>query len=209
MSVENQLSLCTDEQKVSYGLGRQFGEELSQIRVSGLDLDAVIAGMEQAFLGQPSILDGDELNSAYEALQAKIQIANEQQAAEATRKGVEYLEKNAKRNGVQVTESGLQYEVLAKGEGEKAQLNSTVVTHYTGQFPSGDVFDSSLERGQPAEFPVTGVIAGWTEALQLMSVGDKWRLVIPSDLAYGTAGAGGSIPPNAVLVFELELLEIK
>lgn len=124
--------------------------------------------------------------------------------------GQAYLHINAQKPNVKVTASGLQFEILESGEGASPGLTSRVVTHYRGSFIDGQVFDSSLDRGEPAEFPVNRVIPGWTEALQMMKEGDKWRLVIPSDLAYGERGAGGGrIPPNSVLVFEVELIEVK
>jgi len=111
--------------------------------------------------------------------------------------------------GINTLTSGLRYQVLKEGSGAKPSITDTVVTHYHGTFLDGSVFDSSVNRGVPATFPVNGVIRGWTEALQLMSVGSKWRLVIPPDLAYGKRGAGGLIPPNATLIFEVELLDIR
>ena len=120
-----------------------------------------------------------------------------------------FMQENAARAEVTTTESGLQYEVLVEGTGPKPAATDTVVTHYHGTLTDGTVFDSSVERGSPATFPVNRVIAGWTEALQMMGTGSKWRLVIPSELAYGERGAGGAIPPNATLVFEVELLEIQ
>ena len=119
-----------------------------------------------------------------------------------------FLEENKKAKGVVVTESGLQYEVLTEGTGAKPTAASSVRVHYTGSLIDGTVFDSSVKRGTPAEFPVGGVIKGWTEALQLMTVGSKWRLTIPQELAYGERGAGASIPPFATLIFEVELLDI-
>ena len=123
-------------------------------------------------------------------------------------KGEAFLAENAKKEGVTVTASGLQYEVIASGSGATPTLSDTVETHYTGRFMDGSEFDSSVSRGQPLTFAVTGVIAGWTEALQLMKEGDKWKLYIPSDLAYGERGVG-PIPPNATLIFEIELLSVK
>jgi FKBP-type peptidyl-prolyl cis-trans isomerase FklB len=122
--------------------------------------------------------------------------------------GEAFLAENAKKEGITVTASGLQYEVINSGSGSTPTLSDTVETHYTGRFMDGSEFDSSVTRGQPLTFPVTGVIAGWTEALQLMQEGDKWKLYIPSDLAYGERGVG-PIPPNATLIFEIELLSVK
>jgi FKBP-type peptidyl-prolyl cis-trans isomerase FklB len=124
--------------------------------------------------------------------------------------GQAYLYINAQKPGVKVMASGLQFEIIKSGEGRSPSATANVVTHYHGTFINGDVFDSSVDRGSPAEFPVNGVIAGWTEALQMMKEGDKWRLVLPPEIAYGERGAaGGLIPPNTVLVFEVELIEVK
>jgi len=123
--------------------------------------------------------------------------------------GQAYLYINAQKPGVKVMPSGLQFEIIESGEGRSPLATSNVVTHYHGTFVNGDVFDSSVNRGAPAEFPVNRVIAGWTEALQMMKEGDKWRLVLPPEIAYGERGAGGLIPPNTVLVFEVELIEVK
>jgi FKBP-type peptidyl-prolyl cis-trans isomerase FklB len=137
-----------------------------------------------------------------------MQAEGAEKAKLASAEGQKFLDENAKRAEVTVTESGLQYEILTAGEGEKPTAASTVKTHYHGTLIEGTVFDSSYERGQPAEFPISGVIAGWTEALQLMPVGSKWRLAIPYELAYGEQGAGGAIGPFQTLVFDVELLEI-
>ena len=123
--------------------------------------------------------------------------------------GQAYLYINAQKPGVKVMPSGLQFEIIESGEGRSPLATSNVVTHYHGTFVNGDVFDSSVDRGAPAEFPVNRVIAGWTEALQMMKEGDKWRLVLPPEIAYGERGAGGLIPPNTVLVFEVELIEVR
>ena len=123
--------------------------------------------------------------------------------------GKAYLHINARKPGVKVMESGLQFEIIESGEGRTPTATSKVVTHYHGTFVNGDVFDSSVERGAPATFPVNRVIRGWTQALQMMKEGDKWRLVIPPNLAYGEQGSSGRIPPNSVLVFDLELIEVK
>ncbi|ROS01005.1 FKBP-type peptidyl-prolyl cis-trans isomerase FklB [Sinobacterium caligoides] len=208
MATENKLTLSTDEQKVSYGLGRQFGDHLVKTQIKGLDLEAVIVGMEQAFHAEASVLSSEDLNAAFEAIQAKLQVIANEKADRAASEGGEFLLKNAKRNGVKVLDSGLQYEIIVKGKGAQPALTSTVRTHYHGTLIDGTVFDSSVERNQPAEFPVDGVIAGWTEALQMMPVGSKWRLYIPSNLAYGERGAGASIPPGAALIFDVELLDI-
>ena len=138
------------------------------------------------------------------------QIAKMKEASEKNAKeGAAFLAENKNKEGVITLESGLQYKVLKSGDGPSPKETDTVVTHYRGNLINGEIFDSSYKRGQPATFPVSGVIAGWTEALQKMKVGDKWQLFIPSNLAYGENGAGQKIGPNEVLIFELELLEIK
>jgi FKBP-type peptidyl-prolyl cis-trans isomerase FklB len=149
----------------------------------------------------------DPLDEAMEKARAEM-AAKAQAAQETLDAGQAYLHINAQKPGVTVTDSGLQYEVLSKGDGKTPGPTSTVVTHYHGTFTNGDVFDSSIERDQPATFPVNRVIAGWTEALQMMQEGDTYRLVIPSNLAYGERGAGDRIPPNSVLIFEVELIEV-
>jgi len=136
-----------------------------------------------------------------------MQVEAQQKAEAAAAEGRAFLAENAKRDGVVVLESGLQYEVLAAGDGAKPTREDSVRTHYHGTLIDGSVFDSSYQRGQPAEFPVGGVIAGWTEALQLMNAGSKWRLYVPSELAYGAQGVG-SIPPHSTLVFDVELLDV-
>ncbi|MBY6186312.1 FKBP-type peptidyl-prolyl cis-trans isomerase [Marinobacter hydrocarbonoclasticus] len=196
------------EQKVSYGVGRQMGEQLAGNSFDGVDIAAVQAGLADAFEGKPSAVPGPELQEAFAVISQRLAEAQEAKAKAAAAEGEAFLAENAQRDGVQVTESGLQYEILAEGEGDKPGLQDTVRCHYHGTFIDGSVFDSSVARGEPAEFPVSGVIAGWTEALQLMSPGTKLKLYVPHQLAYGERGAGGAIPPFAALVFEVELLAI-
>ncbi len=201
------LSFDNDAQRVSYGIGRQMGDQLAGSNIPDLSIDAVVAGLRDAFAGQPSQVEEAALQAAFQALQEKMQAVAEQAAQAARQAGVDYLADNAKRDGVVTLPSGLQYEVISEGSGATPTASSTVQTHYEGTLISGEVFDSSYKRGQPAEFPVGGVIAGWTEALQLMKEGAKWRLYIPSELAYG-ARAAGSIPPHSTLVFDIELLKV-
>ncbi|MCH1919144.1 FKBP-type peptidyl-prolyl cis-trans isomerase [Shewanella sp. A3A] len=198
----------TVEQQASYGVGRQLGEQLAANSFEGLDIPAVQAGLADAFAGQESAVSMEDLHVAFTEISTRIKKAQEEAAEAAAAEGTAFLAENAKRDGVVVTESGLQYEVINAGSGEKPTYNSTVRTHYHGTFIDGSVFDSSVTRGQPAEFPVSGVIAGWTEALQLMPVGAKYRLYVPHELAYGERGAGAAIPPYSALVFEVELLDI-
>ncbi len=203
----SELNLSTDEARVSYGIGRQLGDQLRENPVPGMTLDAIVAGLSDAYAGAESRVPGDVLSASFQVIRERMQAEAQAKAEAAAAVGREYLVENAKREGVTVLPSGLQYEVLVTGEGAKPSREDTVRTHYHGTLVDGTVFDSSYERGQPAEFPVGGVIAGWVEALQLMSAGSKWRLHVPSELAYG-GQAVGSIPPHSVLVFDVELLEI-
>ena len=158
-----------------------------------------------------SAAQAEAASAAAEAADRLAEAVAEKQAARQARidEGQAYLHINAQKPGVKVLESGLQFEILEQGEGNSPDSTDIVVTHYHGTFINGDVFDSSVERGQPAEFPVNRVIKGWTEALQMMQEGDVWRLVIPSHLAYGERGAGNTIPPDSVLVFDVELIKVK
>jgi len=196
------------EQRVSYGVGRQLGDQLRNNPFKDFDVTAVQAGLADAIAGAASQVSDEALNEAFAVVSKKLQEQEQAAAKELSAEGEKFLADNAKRDEVTVTESGLQYEVLATGEGEKPTAQSTVRTHYHGTFINGEVFDSSYDRGQPAEFPVGGVIAGWTEALQMMTEGSKWRLYIPYNLAYGERGSQGAIPPYATLVFDVELLAI-
>jgi FKBP-type peptidyl-prolyl cis-trans isomerase FklB len=198
----------TVEQKASYGIGLQMGQQLAGSGLEGLSVDAIAAGIATALAGEMPAIEIDEINNALQALHGKAQEAREAAAKEAAAHGEAFLTENAQRAEVTVLESGLQYEVMTEGTGEIPTSASSVRVHYHGQLTDGTVFDSSVSRGQPAEFPVTGVIKGWVEALQLMPVGSKWKLFIPQDLAYGERGAGAAIPPFAALVFEVELLDI-
>ena len=170
--------------------------------------DAAIEGFIDGAKGNGLQVSADDINAAFKIIQGQMQQEQAAKAKELGGEGAEFLEENAKKDGVTVLESGLQYTVITAGDGEKPTKNSTVRTHYHGTLIDGTVFDSSVNRGQPAEFPVSGVIAGWTEALQLMPVGSKWRLFVPYNLAYGERGAGGAIGPYATLIFEVELLAI-
>ncbi|MBU1436329.1 MAG: FKBP-type peptidyl-prolyl cis-trans isomerase [Gammaproteobacteria bacterium] len=201
-------TFTTLEQHASYGIGLQMGQQLADNPFDGLDIAAVAAGLAAAFYGDEPEVSEDQIRAAFEVIGARMQEAQASQAKLAAGAGEAFLAENANKAGVVVTASGLQYEVLVQGDGEKPTRASTVRTHYHGTLIDGTVFDSSYNRGQPAEFPVGGVIAGWTEALQLMPVGSKYRLYIPHELAYGERGAGGSIAPFSALVFDVELLAI-
>lgn len=202
------LSFDSDEQKVSYGIGRQWALQLAEQGFQGIAPEYVAAAVVDALNGKESPLSEQEIEAAYRAYDQKMKEESAAAGAKLAEEGVTFLKENAEKESVTALESGLQYEIITEGDGEKPTASSTVKTHYHGTLINGDVFDSSVSRGQPAEFPVNGVIAGWTEALQLMNTGSKWRLFIPPHLAYGERGAGGKIGPNATLVFEVELLEI-
>lgn len=201
------IELNTDEARASYGIGLQMGEQLRLNQPTGTLLEAVLEGLKTAYQGQPSTIDPELINASFAVMRERMEAEAAEKAKLAQQAGIDFLQANAEKDGVVSLASGLQYQILQEGEGERPGLDSQVRTHYHGTLIDGTVFDSSYERGQPAEFPVTGVIAGWTEALQLMPVGSKWRLYVPSELAYG-ARAIGSIPAHSTLVFDVELLAI-
>jgi FKBP-type peptidyl-prolyl cis-trans isomerase FklB len=203
---DNQLSLASDEQKVSYGIGRQFGDHLAGTNIDTIDLEAVIAGMEQAFLGQPSVLDSEELADAYGIIEAKLKTVARQAARNLQAQDAEHLQRNAKRNGVITTDSGLQYEIKVKGQGQKPSIDDVVKIHYHGTLLNGEVFDSTIDANEPAELAVESLIEGWKEAIQLMPIGSKWELYIPAALAFDTSTK--DMPANTVLAVDVELLDI-
>lgn len=199
----------TTDERASYGIGRQVGEQLAQQPFDGMSTRAVVAGIEDVLDGNPSQVSDQDIKAAIDDLNQRIMQQQNEAAGRLAAEGEEFLEENAGRDDVIVTDSGLQYEVLASGEGESPTATSKVRVHYHGTLVDGTVFDSSVNRGEPIEFPVNGVIAGWTEALQLMKTGDKWKLYIPHELAYGANGAGGGvIGPYQALIFEVELLAV-
>ena len=191
--------------KISYALGLSMAMNFKATGMAELSLERVNEGIEDAYRGEKSEMDLDEARQIMSNYFAKLQLEADQKNKEA---GLKFLEENKKKEGVQVTASGLQYQVLTMGEGDKPKATSTVRCHYEGCLIDGSIFDSSYKRNQPADFPVNQVIPGWTEALQLMPVGSKWRLFIPSELGYGEHGAGDMIAPNSVLIFDVELLDI-
>jgi FKBP-type peptidyl-prolyl cis-trans isomerase FklB len=196
----------------SYGIGMNIGRSMRSDGMQ-LDVESLVQGLRDGLQGAQSKYPEDQIRAALETLQRDMQSKQQQQEqtmADANkREGEAFLANNKTREGVKTLPSGLQYEVLKQGTGPSPKATDTVQVHYHGTLVDGRVFDSSVKRGQPAEFPVNGVIPGWTEALQLMKVGDKWKIYLPSDLAYGPRGAGRVIGPNAVLVFEVELLSVK
>lgn len=197
------MEMKTEIDSVSYALGVNIGSQI-KTQFKDIDLELLSQAIKDAY--------ADELKMTPEEagpmLQAYAQQAQQRIADENLKEGEEFLAKNGKRKEVTTTESGLQYEVMNEGVGEKPTSESQVKVHYHGTLIDGTVFDSSVERNQPATFGVTQVIPGWTEALQLMSVGAKWKIYLPANIAYGERGAGASIGPNSTLIFEVELLEI-
>lgn len=191
--------------KLSYALGLSMGHNFLGSGIKSLNVEDFAKGVEAVYKQEKPEISFDEakkiINEFFSNLQDEIAETNKQA-------GKEFLAENAKRSGVVVLPSGLQYEVLAEGKGRKPKVTDKVQCHYHGTLIDGQVFDSSIQRGTPAVFGVNQVIPGWVEALQLMPEGSRWKLYIPSDLAYGEQGAGGSIPANATLIFEVELIKI-
>ena len=202
----------TETKKLSYSVGVNVASGIKAQGVEAIDTKAISKSFNDVFQGNDLEISEQESLQFIQTYFRDLQLKKQSQASEKSKlleqEGIAYLAENAKKEGVVTTESGLQYEVLTKGSGASPTADDSVTVHYTGTLIDGTIFDSSVERGEPATFGVTQVIAGWTEALQLMSVGDKLRLVIPSDLAYGLRGAGPSIGPNSTLIFEVELLNI-
>lgn len=198
----------TVEQKASYGIGLETGQELIQSGLEGLNVDAIADGIATVLNGDEPIIEIDEINNALAELYNRADNDRQYAAELVKEEGEAFLTQNALRSEVNVLESGLQYEILMEGSGEIPTDSSQVRVHYYGQLLDGTVFESSYSRGEPVDVRVNYVIKGWSEALQLMRVGSKWMLYIPQDLAYGEAGAGDSIPPFSTLVFELLLLDI-
>lgn len=205
------INFETNLSKVSYGIGLNIAQNFTQQKLE-LDMAAFDKGMTDGFAGTESAIPQEEIMAAMQEFQkeqqAKVLAERKLQEEGNKQAGEKFLSDNAAKEGVVTTESGLQYKVITAAEGAKPTAADTVVVHYRGTLINGEEFDSSYSRNQPATFGVGSVIPGWTEALQLMTVGSKYELVIPADLAYGAGGAGAKIGPNATLVFEVELLEI-
>ena len=187
-----------------------MGESLLNDGLNDIDPDALALGLKDALAGEEGRLGDEELTAAFEVLQTRAQERAASLGAEALQANESFLEENGQVEGVITTVSGLQYQVLETGDGEVTPGPDDVVTvHYEGKLLDGTVFDSSVSRGEPVDLPVSGVIPGWVEILQLMHVGDKLKVTIPSELAYGEASPSPVIPPNSILVFEMELLGIQ
>lgn len=206
------MELTSLKQQISYIIGRDLARNFAQQGLD-LDVDVLAASLKDALSGKPSQLSPEQMQQAMQQFQQQMgggEDEEEQGGAGDDNKaaGEAFLAENGKKPGVTTLPSGLQYEVLTEGSGPKPGPRSSVTTHYHGTLTNGKVFDSSYQRGEPATFGVNQVIAGWTEALQLMPEGSKWRLYIPSNLAYGTRGAGRDIGPNSALIFDVELLKV-
>ena len=200
--------LENDQEKASYTLGFKFTENMMGQFGEEIDKDAFAAGVKDSLANSDSQVSAEDAANAMTVLAELKQKAQTSQAAASAATGSEFLAANAKREGVIVTDSGLQYEVLRAGDGAQPKVTDTVNTHYEGKLIDGEIFDSSYARGEPISFPLNGVISGWTEGLQLMKVGAKWRLYLPSELGYGERGTSG-IPANSALIFDVELLGIE
>lgn len=208
------MTLDTNQQQVSYIIGRDLARNFAQQGLD-LDIDILAAALKEGLAGQPMRLNQEQVQAAMTQLQEQLGGPEEDDDDTSTpdsmnnkAEGEAFLAQNANKPGITTLPSGLQYEVLTEGSGPKPTPRSSVTTHYHGTLINGNVFDSSYQRGQPATFGVNQVIAGWTEALQLMPEGSKWRLYIPSDLAYGKRGAGRDIGPDSALIFDVELLKV-
>ena len=199
--------------KVSYALGLGIGSQLKSMGADSLNIDDFAQAIKDTISGAELKVSHKESQQRVQEFFKEQEAKQRAQAAEtgkvAREEGEKFLAENAKKDGVQVTESGLQYSVIKEGTGKSPKATDTVVCHYEGFLTNGTVFDSSIQRGEPAAFPLNAVIAGWTEGLQLMKEGGKTRFFIPYNLAYGEAGAAGAIPPYAALIFDVELLEVK
>lgn len=201
----------TKQEKIGYAIGMNIGTNMLQQKLD-VDADQLAAGLQAVLKGEKTVLTQEEMGQILTAYQQEMQMKQmAEMAAEAAKNeklAQEYLENNSKQDGVVTLESGLQYKIIKAGTGASPKAESKVQVHYRGTLLDGTEFDSSYKRGEPASFPVNGVIPGWTEALQLMKEGAKWQLVIPASLAYAERGAPPMIPPNATLIFDVELLKI-
>lgn len=203
--------LKTDAQKFGYAIGVDLANSLKQVK-DDVDVKSLVAGLESTMAGTTPVLDDatreQVKNSVAEKIQKKQTEERTAAANKAKEEGEKFLAENGKKAGVKTTASGLQYEVIKEGAGESPKATDTVTVHYKGTLINGEVFDSSIERGQPVSFPLANVIPGWTEGLQLMKPGAKYKFAIPAALAYGERGAGVKIGPNSTLIFEVELLQL-
>jgi FKBP-type peptidyl-prolyl cis-trans isomerase FklB len=212
-AVAQAQDLTTPQQKAGYSVGANIGGGLrGQGLQTDLDVKALVQGLQDAIAGTDPKMKVEEMQAALEQLSAQVQARQQAEQAKLAQAGKDFLANNAKAAGVKTTASGLQYLAITEGKDAKAPMpkaTDTVKVHYHGTLTDGTVFDSSVERGEPIDIALNSVIPGWTEGLQLMNVGDKYRLFIPAELGYGAQGAGQTIPPNSTLIFEVELLAIQ
>jgi len=200
------VDLSDKHKKASYGLGVLVGSNLKAQGGDSLDVDVIVAAMKDVFQNKTLKI---ELQECSNIVQTYMQAVAEKKVAKVKEESLKFLAENKTKEGVKVTASGLQYKVITAGKGKApASADASVTVHYTGKLIDGTVFDSSLERGEPATFKLNEVVPGWTEALQLMHEGDKWILYIPSELGWGEQGGGDQIPPNAAVIFEVELIKV-
>lgn len=205
-------TLKSQKEKLSYAMGVDMGNNLKRQSID-IDPDVLARGLKDSLLGGKTLMNDAEILEVKNTFQREMMKKQEEERKKLSetnkKEGAAFLEENKKKEGFKTLPSGLQYKVIAEGNGKSPKTTDTVTVNYRGTLIDGTEFDSSYKRGQPATFPVNGVIPGWTEALQLMNEGAKWQIVIPSNLAYDEKGAGNSIGPNAVLVFEVELISVK
>ncbi|HEY4797918.1 MAG TPA: FKBP-type peptidyl-prolyl cis-trans isomerase [Bacteroidia bacterium] len=202
---QSKTSLSNQLDSVSYGIGVSIGQNLKKDNMTDINADLIANGIKSVFSNDTSLMKAKD---AQMAIQNFMMAKAKKKGEENLEKGKKFLADNSKKEGVKTLPSGLQYQIVKEGTGAKPTANDKVTCHYHGTTIDGVVFDSSIQRGQPAQFGVSQVIPGWTEALQLMSVGSKWKLFIPANLAYGERGAGGAIGPNETLIFDVELISI-
>ena len=208
---QEEFNLDTENKTYSYAIGLKLGERvLTQFNAeSGFEMQALIEGLVTSMSGKDRLLSDNDVELIIQKVEMALLNEANQKAQENLDSGKVFLEQNKSMEGVTITPSGLQYKVLVAGEGDSPSLTDTVLVHYRGTVMDGTVFDSSYDRGEPASFWLQSIIPGWQEVLQLMKPGDKWQVVLPPDLAYGEKGAGKIIGPNEVLVFDIELLDVK
>jgi FKBP-type peptidyl-prolyl cis-trans isomerase FklB len=208
VNAQEKLTLKNQKEKVSYIIGMDIGRNLKKQSID-VDPNIIAKGMKDALSGEKPLLTGQEIQETMLAFQKEMIVKQAEIGKKNKAEGEAFLAENKKKEGVKTLPSGLQYKVIKAGTGKIPKLTDTVTAHYRGTLINGTEFDSSYKRGQPANFQVSGVIRGWTEALQLMQEGSRWQLFIPSNLAYGEKGAGNVIGPNEMLIFEIELISIQ